>query len=195
MPEFTEYANRGVALLFEHFGIDDLVRNKVIGPEDRYTVLAMALAMEHVPYFQPQVSGRKPDAVNELKLALAVEQEKRAGAKSDLAAIRRLQRTGKLKPGDPDDFGRKLRRARKDPLIQRCLRHAETMPGYGSDHWYNTLIWIARLFGQNQQGSRVRKVRRSVGVSRPQTAPGVAPAGTDQPRPVAIRLAQKLLGP
>jgi hypothetical protein len=151
---YAEYVTRGLELLYKHYRIDILERlwqlrkRQPLDPKDRPFLLALELAKRHVPYFQPRTDGRKPDRVSGLKLALAVAEAKRKGAKSDLEAIEKLQTAGKLKKQNPDDVRRKLTRARKDPAVQYYLRVAEDMPEYRSSRGYRTLIKHAML-GQN----------------------------------------------
>jgi hypothetical protein len=139
-----EYVLQGFSLLCEHYGIDEP------DPAARFFLLALALASEHVPYFQPngKPRGKRADRANGFDLALAVAAAKRKGAATDTDAIAAIQRAGKFKRQHADNLRKKLDRARKDPLVAIFLRVTEGLPQYRGGEGYAELIDTLRSLGQ-----------------------------------------------
>ncbi len=115
-----EHQQKGLGLLLEHFKISNS-----IPPALQYALLALALAYQHVPYFQLPGKRRGPQrsrtrfALLEVDIAI----ERRAGAPSERQAIERLCRTkSPWNANDVESLARQLRGARTSDPWCRAVR-------------------------------------------------------------------------
>lgn len=143
-----QYEMEGLALLCEHYGIEQS------DPTVRYILLALGLARDFVPYFQPasRQRGKKVDRVNGLSLAIDVANIKRGRpAMSDTQAVMHLDkgRLGRYAGREPESLRKSLHRARKDPFVAFCLRVAEDLPQYRKGgEGLKEMLGLARLLGR-----------------------------------------------
>jgi hypothetical protein len=108
--QVVEHDLRGLELLLKHYRIEQP------DPAVRFMCLALALARDHVPYFQEAGAkrGTKPDRKRLFRLILDVAIERAKGGASERAALERLCESDDFWRGnDPDHLARALRAARK----------------------------------------------------------------------------------
>ncbi|MEX0734552.1 MAG: hypothetical protein WD944_06465 [Steroidobacteraceae bacterium] len=118
VAKIVAYELGGLALLIKHYEIEEL------DPVMRFFELALALARDHVPYFQAERDrpGPKADAARIAVLALWTARLRHEGCGSDVEACQRLIDKGLYAKGmSAETLVRRLRDARKDPLVAAML--------------------------------------------------------------------------
>jgi len=145
--EVLRYDMEGLALLCKHYGIEEP------NPTVRYVLLALRLAWDFVPYFQPagRPRGKKVDRVNGLNLALdVVEIRRRRSVRTDAQALSLLARRAgsAYRKRDPGSLRKSLQRARKDRGVKICLGIADELPAYRRGDGRQQLLNLARLMGR-----------------------------------------------
>lgn len=145
--EALRYDLEGLTLLCAHHGIEQ------DDPTVRYMMLALHLARDLVPYFQPAARprGQKVDRVNGLDLALDVaDMRRRHGrtVRTDDRALMELEDRLRYRKHSRETLRKRLQRARKDPFVEVFLKIAEQLPAYRQGDGRKQLLNLARRLGQ-----------------------------------------------